>query len=245
MGYTRQTALPVAEVVSLAQARNFLRLPPSFTQDDDLITGFIQAAREEGEIRTGRALSQRTFAQVLDSFPYFTDTIQSQLAYPPSYYSLPRYSTTLWNYSQMIKLDFSPLISIQSFNYIDTNGDLQSLAEDVDYIVDRQTEDARIFPIPGQYWPPCLYTPNAVQINFTAGYDPNPAAVDTYVVNVSPPEEQPTSTIVSGVPQMIILAILNLVAYWYNNRGAAGMVPPRIEQIFLNNAVNDWSPSRG
>src|SRR5258708_3404458 len=112
MGYCRQAALPSIEPVSLTTAKQFLRLPGGFTSEDALITGFIQSAREQGEILSWRALAQRPFVQVLDSHPYYTDTIQSQLAYPPGYYSLPRYSTTLWNYSQMIKLGYSPVVSV-------------------------------------------------------------------------------------------------------------------------------------
>lgn len=229
-------------------AKQFLKLPGNYTDEDAIISGFIQAAREYGEIYTWRALAQRPFVQVLDSFPYFTDTIQSQLAYPPSYYSLPRYSTTLWNYSQMIKLGYSPVISVESMTYVDANGLLQTLLQDVDFTLDNTSEPSRIFPPIGTYWPPSLYVANSLQINFTAGYDPDPAAIATHVLQpagVSPPNQQGSTVIVSGVPQMIILGILNLVAYWFQNRGEMGKIPPGIEQIFYNNAVMDFAPTRG
>ena len=248
MGYCRPLNLPDVEPVTIDLVRQFLRQPPTYTQEDTLIGGLIQAAREQGEILSARALAQHKFVQVMDSFPYFTDTIQSQLAYPPSYYSLPRYSTTLWNYSQMIKLGFSPVISVEGITYIGTDGQPHVLQQDVDFILDRQNEPARIFPIPGQYWPACLYVPNAVQIDFTAGFDPDPMAVASHSIGSplpNPANQQTSSTIVSGVPQMIIVGILNLVAYWYNNRGSAGVVPAGIAQIFMNNAIVDWAPSRG
>jgi hypothetical protein len=225
-----------------------MRLPAMFEAEDLIIEGFIQAAREQGELLSCRALAQHKWAQVLDSFPYYTDTIQSQLSYPPSYYSLPRYSTTLWNYSQMIKLTYSPVISVDAITYVGTDGQPHILHQDVNFILDRITEPARIFPIPGQYWPPVLYVPNGVQIDFTAGYDPYPAAVDTHSIGSPPPNpanQQISSTIVSGIPEMIIVGIMNLVAYWFNNRGSAGMIPESIAQIFLNNAVVDWSSMRG
>ena len=245
MGYCRQTSLPVQEPVTLAMAKQFLRLPPGFTADDTIISGFIQAAREQGEILCDRALAQRTFTAVLDSHPYYTDTVQSQLAYPPNYYSLPRYSTTLWNYSQMIKLGRSPVISITEIRSVATDGTITRFHQDVDFILDRINEPCRIFPIPGQYWPADQYVANAVEIDFVAGYDPDPTVVDVHTVVASPPNQQPDSTIVSGIPQMAILGILNLVAYWFNNRGNAGVVPPGIAQIFLNMAVYDFSPTRG
>src|SRR4051812_38626199 len=151
MGYCRQTALPEVEPVPVSQARTFLRLPKSFTSEDVLLTGFIQAAREEGELLTGRALAQRPFTQVLDSHPYYTDPVGSRQAYPPSYYSLPRYATTLWNYSQMIKLGFSPAISVERMRSVNPDGTIRVMLQDTDFILDRISEPARIFPLPGQY----------------------------------------------------------------------------------------------
>jgi hypothetical protein len=244
VGYCKQTAMPAAECVVLTDAKTFLRLPTSYTTEDTFITALIQAAREQGEIITGRSLAQRTFVMVLDSFPYYTDTVQSQLAYPPSYYSLPRYSTTLWNYSQMIKLPYAPVVSVQSMIYIDPSGNAQTLSQDTDFVIDRITDDPRIFPLPGTYWPPSLYVANSLEINFTAGYDPNPSAITTDDVEASPPFQQPVSTFVSGVPQMIRMGILNLVAYWFQNRGA-GDVPQSIFNIFRNFAVYDFAGTRG
>jgi hypothetical protein len=245
MGYVRQASLPIAEPLSLDQVKQFIRLPRGYTDEDAMLTGLIQAARESGETLTGRALAQRTFTQVLDSHPYYTDTIQSQLAYPPSYYSLPRYSTTLWNYSQMIKLSYPPVVSVESMVSVNADGTTRTMHQDVDFVLDRITEPARIFPLPGTYWPADLYVANALEINFTAGYDPDPTAVDTHNVVASPPSQQPSVTIVTGVPQVILLGMLNLIAFWFNNRGSAGQVPDNIEKIFLSQAVIDWMPTRG
>jgi hypothetical protein len=233
--------------VSLLQAKQFMRVPQSYVDEDSLIGGFVQAAREYGEIMTGLALAKRTWTQVMDAFPYFTDTVQSQLAYPPSYYSLPRYSTTLWNYSQMIKLWYNPVISVERMRYIDTTGAAVSLLQDKDFVLDRQSMPARIFPLAGQYWPGGFYVANELQIDFTAGYDPDPTAVDQHVVSpiVTNPAQQPDNKIVSGVPQMIILGIYNLIAYWYTNRGSTDKVPQYIDNIFLCNSVHDFAPSRG
>jgi len=245
VGYCRQIALPIAEPVTPDTVKRWLKLPDYLITEDDFISGFIQAAREQGEIYSCRSLAKRQFVQVLDSHPYYTDTVGSQLAYPPSYYSLPRYSTTLWNYSQMIKLGYSPVISVESMRYIGTDGNPVTLHQDVDFVLDRIAEPARIFPRPGQYWPANLYVANAVEIVFTAGYDPNPAAATDTHVTSPPGSQQPDSTIVTAIPHMHILGILNLVAYWYNNRGSAGKVPDAIAQIFMNNAVVDWAPTRG
>lgn len=246
MGYVRQKALPAAEPVTYAMVAEFLRLPAlSPPLDLALIGSLITAAREKGEILTGRCLAQRDFIQVLDAHPYYVDTVQSQLAYPPNYYSQPLYSTTLWNYSQLIKLGYPPCIKVNGMRCVATDGTIHTLQQDVDFVLDRITEPARIFPPPGGHWPADLYVANSVEIDYTAGYDPDPSVVDKHEVTADPPSQQPDSTIVSGVPQGIILGILNLVAYWYNYRGETGRTPDNIERIFLDQAILDFSPTRG
>jgi hypothetical protein len=244
MGYCRRTAPPVQEPVSLTEAKSWLQLPDGYTREDSAILGLIQAAREEGEKLSGRALAQGPFRQVLDSAPYYTDTIQSQSAYPPSYYSLPRYSTTLWNYSQMIKLSYPPLISVQQMRQVKADGSIGIMNQDVDFILDRIAEPPRIFPIPGQYWPPNLYVANALEIDFTAGYDPDPQAVDAHVITGANPGQQPDSILLTGVPQLIRLGILNLLDYWFQNRGVSD-VPEKFQMPFLSDAVVDFAPTRG
>ncbi len=250
MGYTYQSSLPSAEPVSLAELKTYLRLPVGFTTEDNLLSDLIQSAREDGERLSGLVLAQRTFTQVLDSFPYFTDTIQSQLAYPPSYYSLPRYSTTLWNYSQMIKLEKAPLISVDLLTYINASGAGVTLAADIDFIVDPETRLARIFPMVGQYWPPCLYTPNAVKIDFTAGYDPDPTKVKTFTLPSpppNPPNQQSSYEIVVGIPQSLKRAVRNLAGIHFQARAgfATAQDIERAELAFQANGLMDFAPTRG
>jgi hypothetical protein len=234
---------PVAEPLQLSDVKTFLK--QSSSNDDDFIKDLIQSAREEVEGFTGRSIVNKGYRQSLDSFPYFVDSMMSQMAYPPSYYSLPRYSTTLWNYSQMIKLLRSPLQQVTKITYSDSvtgqiqalypalfnwqplheynlsdqiedsNGKLQVVTavsqadedstsmsgptqpawsaitgnpttdgmltwtcmgvppDSGDFVYDADSVPARIFPLPGQTWPPVLYVPNAVQIHFIAGYGAN------------------------------------------------------------------------
>jgi len=170
---------PQAEPVTLTDTKNHLRV--SITADDTIIQSYIQAAREDVEAFLSRSLVNKGYRQSLDSFPYYTDTVMSQMAFPPSYYALPRYSTTMWNYSQVIKLFRSPLVSIQRLSYLSSGDsqwhDLQGASiltwqpgATGDFLFDPDSEPPRIFPLPGQYWPSVLYVPNAVQIHYTAGY---------------------------------------------------------------------------
>ena len=245
MGYCRAIEPPANEPITLDVVHSFIRLPATYLDEDTFLTVLIAAAREQAELITGRCLARRRWTMVLDSFPYFTDTIQSQLAYPPSYYSLPRYSTTLWNYSQMIKLAYGPVISVERMRYVDSRGENQVLLQDVDFILDRITEPARIFPLAGGYWPPSLYVANALEIDFTSGYDADPQAVDIHSPLSSPPGQQEVSLMATGIPQMLVVGMLNLIAFWFNNRGSVGLVPENIERLFQQHMVIDFAGTRG
>jgi hypothetical protein len=223
------------------------------------LPGLIVAAREQVENFTGRSCASRTFEQALDSFPYFVDTIQSQLAYPPSYYSLPRYSTTLWNYSQLIVLGRSPLVSVDRITYIGTDGLPHDLFPGIDFVVDYLSEPPRIFPLPGGTWPACFYTPNAVVIKYTAGYDPNPTEVlevgtvlspplspptglDITTNLPNPPEQQASYSLTIGIPQTLRTAILMYVAHFYFNRepvaaGSAVELPLGLTSLLWSHTV--------
>jgi hypothetical protein len=104
--------------VDLVQMKNFLRLD-DISEDDILIGALIDAATLACETFTRRSFITKGYLQTLDAFPYFTDSMLSQQAYSPGYNSLPRYSTQLWNYSQMIKLFRPPLVDIQRITYMD------------------------------------------------------------------------------------------------------------------------------
>jgi len=234
---------PAAEPVTIAQAKNFLRV--SITDDDDLIGFLITAAREACENFCSRSFSPKSYLQTLDSFPYYTDTVMSQMAYPPSYYSLPMYSTTLWNYSQMIKLYMPPAIEVQGIDYTATDGTNKTLEQDTDFLLDNIWEPARIFPMPGQMWPSCLYVPNAVRIRYTAGYG------DKVSVDPSPVDgEVPKGAGSQPIPGRVKTAILQLLANWYENREAAtaGMmkeIPNHVSMLLWSLRVMDMQPTRG
>ncbi|HEY0701261.1 MAG TPA: head-tail connector protein [Candidatus Acidoferrales bacterium] len=122
-----QVEIPAAQLpLSLRALKTHLRVDNK--DDDELIKIYAAAALEMVEGFTGRSLVNQGFVQSLDSFPYYTDSMMSQMAYPPAYYSLPKYSTTLWNYSQMVKLLTSPLVDVDRIDYVDSEtGNLLSL----------------------------------------------------------------------------------------------------------------------
>lgn len=299
---------PTSEPITLTMAKNFLRV--TITDDDALINIMITAAREACESFCNRSFAVKGYKMVLDSFPYYTDTVMSQMAYPPSYYSLPRYSTTLWNYSQMIKLFRPPLLNVTRITYLDSmeqqfrdltpvpylwypgtkyplgalvmdvNGNVQECTvagtsgsnpptwnteigqntvevapepptappaptwvnngpspnqEDSSvgafgtFIQDVVSEPGRIFPgPPGQMWPSVLYVPDAVQIHFTAGYD----------------------GVMQVMPARIQMAMLQLIAHWYENReavmaGSMKDMPNHVSMLLWSCRSQDFQPTRG
>jgi hypothetical protein len=281
-----------SEPLSLADVKAQLRLGP--WDDSDHITsalestrlrGLIIAAREYCETFTRRSFVTKSYVQYLDSFPYYTDTIISQQAYPPAYYSLPRYSTTLWNYSQMIKILRSPVIDVHHINYVasdsgqvkslqigypmwfafetyalnaiirDGNGNQQicitagvtgaaapiwattptattadgsvgwmcgAAAPQPDYILDNSNQPGRIFPRAGQYWPPCIYVPRAVQIHFTAGFGD-----------------------ASKVPGAIKVAMRLLISLWNKDVTMQNQKLQAVDKLLWSERVEDWAPTRG
>lgn len=297
MSYLVEEVAPLAEPLDETDVKNFLKV--NVSNDDPYITDLIQSAREEVEGFTGRSIVSKGYRQSLDSFPYFVDTVMSQMAYPPSYYSLPRYSTTLWNYSQMIKLLRSPLQRVTSISYSDSvtgnidylypalfnwqrlheyfiadaiedsNGNMQVITavaesdedktsmsgpteptwsavvngtttdgaltwtcqgpppDSGDFVYDADSCPPRIFPLPGQTWPPVLYVPNAVQIHFIAGYGNDGA----------------------GAPAALRQAMRILIwdAYYNRDHNVQGSISqnPALQRLLWRWRVADLSPTRG
>lgn len=105
-----------ASPVQFTTVKNFLRV--TGTDDDELIQILLDAATEAAEAFTNRSFCFKGYKLGLDAFPFFLDTANNQGAYPPSYYSLPLYSTTMFNYSQQIKLYAAPLVRVNRISYL-------------------------------------------------------------------------------------------------------------------------------
>jgi hypothetical protein len=257
MSSIRPVSVPSVEPVSVIEAQDYLKIP--HTQDNTMLAGLISAARSYAESATGRSLASKDYVQTLDMFPYYTETLVnvSQAAIS-SYYA--RYST-LWNYSQMLKLGYSPVTEVKKITYIGVDGYPHDIFPGVDFLVDYVAEDCRLFPIPGAYWPVVLYAPNCIAILFTAGYDPDPTKVLT--INAAdqdvsppsntlpdPPKQQASVTLAVGIPYNTKLAVLILACHWYMNRepvsaGTVGSVPNHIDALLASSMVFDYSPTRG
>ena len=118
-----------------------LHLRVEGSEEESAISLAITRARTEAEDRLGRALITQTWTLYLDSFP-----ASGEIVFP-----LP------------------PLQSITSVKYVDTDGVLQTLAT-TEYVVDTSGEKGRLYLDWEKSWPSIRLQPNAVQVEFVAGY---------------------------------------------------------------------------
>ena len=118
--------------------------------DDDALDAtlmiHIQGITREAEHATGRAFINRPMRLTLDSF---TDAL---------------------------RLDLSPIFSVESVKFIDTAGVLQTL-DPADYYADKISEPGYIVPGRGKAWPATADQLNAVTVDYTAGYGLDPESV--------------------------------------------------------------------
>ena len=129
-----QVVVPrTAPVVTLAEMKLHLRVEDDVTEDDDLIEGMVEAASDYAEMYARRTIITTQYLMTFDDFP------------AAQWFHLPR----------------SPLISLDSIQYYDTDGVLQTLAA---------STPARIAEAPEESWPETQTDRiEAVQVTFTAG----------------------------------------------------------------------------
>ncbi len=114
--------------------------------DDDLITSYINAAISIVQNKSNRQLITAT------------------------------YTTTLDDFTNKIRLFPSPLQSVTSINYVDTNGQSQTLSTSV-YSVITNASVGYIVKAYGQSWPSTRVQDEAATIVWKAGYGDNASDV--------------------------------------------------------------------
>lgn len=130
---------PAAEPVTLQEAKDHLRITGS--DEDALLTTFIEVAREYCEEYQNKAYITQTWDLSLDEFP-------------KSPYSLPK----------------PPLQSISSIKYYDQDGTEHEFNAS-NYLVDTASVKGRVSLAYGKSWPSVTLQPiNGVVIQFVAGY---------------------------------------------------------------------------
>ena len=135
---------PTVEPLELETARLHRKIDD--TADDDLITDFIEAARQLFEQETGRQVITATWRITMDRFP---------------------------ENGSLIRVPRAPLQSVSSIAYLDSSGVSQTWSSS-EYTVKTYSgpfaRHGEIYPAP-DYTYPCTYpVPNAVTITLVAGY---------------------------------------------------------------------------
>ncbi len=149
MSLTLITA-PSLEPMTLAEAKLHLRVDG--TDEDDLITALIVAARRRAEHLLTRALITQTWELTLDEFP-----------------------------AADIQLPKPGVLSIVSVKYLDSAG-VEQTVDSADYALDAATIPGWVLLASGASWPTTYDGANAVRVRFTCGYGPAASDVPADVV---------------------------------------------------------------
>ncbi|SRR5579885_454650 len=136
------------EPLTLTEVRTYLKLPlrsPSDPQEDDELSALITGARIQAEIGQRRDLVVKQWDL---SFDYWLDFRV--------------------NYQLVLR---DPLISVDLLQYKDFNGDVTTMVENTDFVVDRAKHPGVIMPPYNLSWP--VFTPwpsSAILVRFTSGF---------------------------------------------------------------------------
>lgn len=196
MGYGLVTTVaPAEEPVSLAEAKAHLRVDAS--DDDDMITGWLVAAREQSEAETGRRWVTQTVTLSLPAFPRrrvnaggYPDPWEEW--YPPADWFLAGTGVV----GSVIFIPFEPVGAISAVRYWDANGVQQTLDPSL-YLTWVAHSPPLLYPAPGQLWPPTqVGRLGAAEVDVTAGYGT-----------------------AAAVPSAAKAAMKLALGYWYEHRG--------------------------
>lgn len=132
------TTAPTVEPVTLAEAKRHANVVAD--DEDLLIAGLIQAARELVEQDTSRALITQTWTLVRHGF-----------------------------WASSLELPRPPVQSVSHVKYYDSGGVLQTLSA-IYYTVDTYREPAVVWLNEGYTWPNVDDRENAVLVTYVAGY---------------------------------------------------------------------------
>jgi hypothetical protein len=174
------------EPIGLADAKLHLRL--EIPDDDALVARLLVAARLRASALLRQTLLVTSYQWFLDSFPaagggYFNRFIRQQGLNPQ----------WLPNSSAIMYVPNPPLISVESVQFVDSNGQLGTVNPD-NYVVSAGYS-SRIQPLPGCIWPVGRPQLDGVQVTYTAGV----ATADLVADNVK-------------------VAMLLMLAHWYEHR---------------------------
>lgn len=190
------------EPIALSDAVNWLRV--EITDDNDLITGLITAARMDCEQEAGRSFISTTWELTLDYLPLSAGPFPG---FPWPFGGGSGYPGRTGANDGRIILPMPPLIGITSLTYIDYAGNTQTLDPSA-YVASPGTPGS-VFPTFGTFFPLSQPRPAAVNITYTAGYG-------TEATDVLPPH---------------MLAMRFLLGHYYHHRTSDVEIPKAVQRL--------------
>lgn len=175
-------------MVTLEQVKFQVRLEQDENEEDTFLDGLIRAAYKWAERHTQSRILPAEVTVTLDGFP---------------------------SGSTQIELHHTPVRSITSLEYIDTDGAEQSIDEET-----LRLDTRGVFPLLapqwGTQWPDTIAEPESVTITMEVGF-----AED-------------------GEPDDITLAILLLVGHFYNNREGVTNTTATVVPLGVYDLLSDY-----
>ena len=159
---------PTLDAVSLAEFKEQLRVDIGDTSQDNVLIGHLKAGQSFVEGFLNRKCMQQTWALLIDFFPGYIDLKLAGARVSSPFVSGS--NAVLVGIRYAIVLEFPPVQSILNFEYQDANGNVTVMNPGTDYIIDIQSNPARLTPPFGKMWPVARVVVNAVQIQYTVGY---------------------------------------------------------------------------
>lgn len=144
--------------VSLVEVKAYLKIPTSFTQEDNLITSIIKASTTFFERITGRDLINKTYKTYIDNFPS-QKTPYKLVGLTPA---------SLYYNDNGITIRKSKLQSITSISYY-LNGIL-TVWDNSNYYFTDDYDYSGIYLVKDKVFPEIDERKQAIKIEFVAGY---------------------------------------------------------------------------
>lgn len=181
------------------------------------LTQMAVAAREWCEAYLSQQLCTATYLWTIDRFInlyLYQTSLWTQQVWPWYFQSQALIGNRLPNTWYTLWPPRNPVQSITQIQYIDLNGNTQTLSPSL-YVVDTQSTQCRISPAFGQYWPVSQMIQDAVKITMVCGY--------------------------TKVPSAIRLAICMLAAHWFDQREAVTFDQPTEVPMGVTSLLNSYA----
>jgi hypothetical protein len=159
-------APPALEPVTTAQLISYGHIDAN--EDASLLAMLISAAREWAEAFCERAFVFQTKRLLMDFFPGYVDFKMAGQRVSSPFVSGS--NAVLVGIRYAVALPWPIARSVVNFQYQDENGNIQVMAAGTDFIVDLDSQPARLMPLFGQMWPVARVVANAVQVDYVTGY---------------------------------------------------------------------------